>query len=231
MTTTANPLPDITRPDVGTVLVSPWLVDTPERQQAAVEATIAAWESAPWPHGFLSLSCFVSSDGETVLNYAQWTSDEAHHEFVRTQRPTLVRGIDDAVPGIERPGVVRYRLYRSHVSDGPPRTADCIVIISIQANGPERARQWIDTVLDALKAETDPHAGLISAHFHISIDGTRILNYAEWTDEQAHREALERSGPGTIGSAPAWRQVQTMPGVTHIGFKRYRLQRSLSPSR
>jgi hypothetical protein len=37
-------LPDITRPDVGTVLVSEWTVGTPERQRALVEAFAAAWE-------------------------------------------------------------------------------------------------------------------------------------------------------------------------------------------
>lgn len=31
-----------------------------------------------------------------------------------------------------------------------------------------------------------PMPGSIAAHFHISTDGTRLFNYAEWTDAQAH---------------------------------------------
>jgi hypothetical protein len=51
-----------------------------------------------------------------------------------------------------------------------------------------------DAVLDALGSEGEPHPGLISAHFHISANGTQILNYAEWDDEDAHRDALQ-NGP------------------------------------
>jgi hypothetical protein len=48
------------------------------------------------------------------------------------------------------------------------------------------------------------------------------LNYAEWTTEKEHREALEKPGQG-----PKWSQVQSFPGVLSAGFKRYQLVRSL----
>jgi hypothetical protein len=67
----SSKLPDITRSDVGTVLVSEWKVGSPERQQDLIEAFIAAWEGAPWPQGLLSANLFLSTDGETLLNYAQ----------------------------------------------------------------------------------------------------------------------------------------------------------------
>ncbi len=198
--------PDLTRSDVGTILVSPWLVGTPERQRAAVDSTIAEWSDLRWPDAFLSLNCFLNAAGDTVLNYAQWTSDEAHREFMRTQRPALVREIDAAVADIERPGVVRYRLYRSKIA-ADPAPSGSVVVVTADFDGPERARPWADTALRAL--EEDP----VSAHFHVSLDGTRVLVYAEGADDSA------------------WQRVQDIPGPDRFDSQRYRLYRSLSRPR
>lgn len=211
---TVGPLPrlDITCPDAGIFLVSQWSVGAPERQRAEAEAAIAPWESEPWPQALVSFNCFVSTDGASLLTYAQWTSDEAYREFQRTYR---------IVP-IERPAPVMYRLYRSYVSDGSPRVPGCIVVVTIEADGPERAQQWVDFMFDDVGAKAGPPPGLISANFHINIDGTRVLNYAEWTDEEAHR-AVESPPPAVVA-----RITEGVPGVKPIGFKRYRPYRSLT---
>ncbi|MEU6266385.1 hypothetical protein [Saccharopolyspora shandongensis] len=182
MTTGHTEMPDITRSDVGTILVSPWLVGTPQRQRDAVDSTIAEWRVAPWPPAFLSLNCFVSDDGTKVLNYAQWTDDDAHREFVRTYRPTLVRGIDEAVPGIERPGLVRYRLHSSVVA-AEYRRGDLVAVFTYDTEDIEQARQLADAARGRITPELPP--GLVAAHFHISVDGTRVLIYEEWADEAA----------------------------------------------
>jgi Antibiotic biosynthesis monooxygenase len=226
-------LPDIARPDAGTVLVSEWKVGTQERQHALVEAFITAFatfgKDAPWPRGLLSVNLFLSNDGETVLNYAQWTNDDAYHEFAQTNRPLQDEQIDRAFPGVERTGPVNYRLYRSGVRRDAP-VPGCVVIVSVEFDGPDeqRQRRWVDTVFEALDAETEPHPGGISGHFHISVDGARVLNYAEWTSEEAHRDAIERSGQGSIGSGSKWREVQSFPGIKSSEYKRYRLATSLT---
>lgn len=225
-------LPNIARPDAGAILVSEWTVDTPERQAATIEAFVAAWERAPWPRGLLSVNLFASTDGTTVLLYAQWTGDDAYQEFVRNHRQSRADQIDRAVPGIKRSGPVNYRLYRSGVREGAPPPG-CIVIVSVEFDGPDRQRQrqWVDTVFEALEAEAELHPGGISGHFHVSTDGTRVLNYAEWINEEAHRDALARSGQGAVGSGLKWRQVQNFPGMISNGYKRYKLGRSLARPR
>ncbi|WP_170301520.1 antibiotic biosynthesis monooxygenase [Saccharopolyspora hirsuta] len=187
-------LPDITRTDVGTILVSPWLVGTPERQRAAVDATIEEWKVAPRPDAFLSLNCFVSLDGEAVLNYAQWTDDEAHREFVRTYRPTLVRGIDEAVPGIERPGLVRYRLRASTAATDRPE-GEIIAVFARDTDGFEHAERLVTEARARLGTPPDLLPGLRAAHFHISTDGSRVLIYEEWADERSAATSPNH-GPG-----------------------------------
>ena len=105
----------------------------------------------------------------------------------------------------------------------------CIVIVAVEFESADEARQraWIDLVFDALDAEPSPPAGGISGHFHTSLDGTRVLNYAEWVDAASHQAAIARSGQGTIGSGARWREVQTFPGVKGSRVTRYRFVRQL----
>ncbi|SEH03058.1 Antibiotic biosynthesis monooxygenase [Nonomuraea solani] len=200
---------DITRPDAGTVLVT-----ESSAHHLTAEEIVAAMEHGSWPQGLISFSTLVSTDGELVLTYTQWANGEAGHEFVAART------------GIEP---VEYRLYRSSGRENPP-VPGCIVVVGVEFDGPDSQRQqhWIDTVFEAMAGETQPHPGGISGHFHMSTDGTRVLNYAEWTDEQAHRDALSKSGQATVGSSRGWRRVVDFPGVKSGGFRRYHLRHSLS---
>src|SRR5215510_10162901 len=94
-----NRLPEIVRPDIGAVMVSEWTVGTPERPLALVEAFTVAWKDIPWPKGLLSVNLMLCTDGQTILNYAQWKSEDEYHEFVQTHRQSLADRIDIAVPG------------------------------------------------------------------------------------------------------------------------------------
>ncbi|MCZ0974956.1 hypothetical protein O1L55_34325 [Streptomyces albulus] len=86
----APAFPDVRRPDAGTVLISPWLVPSDRFQRAAADAVLTAWEGEPRPAAMLALTTFLSTDGGHVLNYAQWTDDAAHREWVRTRRPAAL---------------------------------------------------------------------------------------------------------------------------------------------
>ncbi|MBT2397814.1 antibiotic biosynthesis monooxygenase [Streptomyces sp. ISL-100] len=223
MTVHINSLPDPARSGVGVVKVSTWDVGTPERQRDAVEAIRKVWGDPEWPdEGLLSYSVYVGEDGKTLLHYTQWVSEEAHLAFVRGGRVSRVAEIDAAVPGIERQ-LRSYELYRSTPSrDGARRVPGCVVIVDVEFDGPDAARQrdWVDTVFEALETDPGLHPGGISGHFHVSTDGTRVLNYAEWESAEAHIEAL--GGSGGVGSAtPQWQKVHSYPGVTGGGVKWY----------
>ena len=175
-------LPDIDRPDVQNRRCAPvargW---SRPSSDAVADATLAAWDVTPWPDALISRTCYLSTDEQRVLTYEQWSDDQ---------------------PDVEDPAAIAYRLYRSGVRDDAP-VPGCIVIVEVQTDGHDTARQWIDAVFDALAAEPTLHPGGISGHFHVSLDGTRVLNYAEWVDEASHVEAV--SGTGSVGRGPAWR--------------------------
>jgi hypothetical protein len=52
-----------------TVIVSEWTVDTADRQQATIEAIVAAWKDAIWQAGLLSTMVLTSSLARTEKLY------------------------------------------------------------------------------------------------------------------------------------------------------------------
>lgn len=127
------------------------------------------------------------------------------------------------MPGIERLWLGRYRRYRSAVREGDTRVPGCIVIVDVEFEGPdpERQRAWVDAVFEALESEPTPHAGGISGHFHVSTDGTRVLNYAGWESAQAHIDAMAAPGDGIGSGSALWERVQTWPGLRSSTVSRY----------
>ncbi|MFF2720697.1 antibiotic biosynthesis monooxygenase [Streptomyces sp. NPDC058011] len=225
MTVQFTDRPDPGRADAGIVKASTWDVGTPERQRQVVDAIRKAWESRAWPHaGLLSYSVLVGEDGATLLHHSQWTGELAYQDFVRESRDARNDDIDAAVPGIERRDLHTYELYRSGLrTQGDSREPGCVVIVDVEFAGPDPARQrdWVDTVFEALGADPHTPAGGIAAHFHVSTDGTRVLNYAEWESAEHHIAALAAPGDGVGSPSPLWERVLKYPGVTGGGVNRY----------
>ncbi|MFH0243625.1 antibiotic biosynthesis monooxygenase [Streptomyces sp. HK10] len=228
--------PDPARPDAGAVLISAWDVGTPERQRAAADAIAATWDKRGWPTpDILSYSVYAGTDGRTLLHYSQWTDEKAYEEYVRTHRQERNDEIDDAVPGIERLRLARTRRYRSLPEgrgepgrDGRRPEPGCVVVVEVEFEGPDEARQraWVDTVAAAIEDDSTDGSlppGGIAAHFHLSTDGTRVVNYAEWESEQAHIDALEAPGEGVGTPSPPWERVRDFPGLVSSDVARYRL--------
>ncbi|MGA4842714.1 antibiotic biosynthesis monooxygenase [Streptomyces sp. G45] len=232
MTQRALTPPDPTRTDVGLAFFSTWHVGTPERQRATVEAISRAWESRDWPHaGLLSYSVYEGEDGATLMHHSQWRDEQAYEDFFAHGRDQRNADIDAAVPGIERLGLHKTRRYRS-VTPGSG-TAGAFVLVEVDFDGPDadRQRAWVDTVLAALASDPAPAPGLLGAHFHLSTDGRRVLNYAEWRSARDHDEALAAPGAGVGSPTPQWRGVREFPGVARDDrVKRYRFAYGVTPA-
>lgn len=80
------------------------------------------------------------------------------------------------MPGIERVGVVTARRHRSTPDHGDPAQARCVVLVTRVFGGPDlpRAQDLVETLF-ASSTGAVPADGLISAHFYITPDGTRVF--------------------------------------------------------
>lgn len=215
--------PDPERGDAGLVLSSEWVS---RDKEAVARVIVDAWRDEPWPDGLLQYSICLDADGDLIRHYSQWTGREAYDAFVATGRDSRIRKIDLEVPGIVRRDFDEYRLYRGARTAG--RTPGAIVVVRVDTDGPDVARTWIDAVFDALAGDGDLPAGGLGAYFHISADGTRVLNYAEWESAEAHRRAVAATGRG-IAQGPLWDRVQSMPGVRPQSVTRFHLHATLTP--
>ncbi|MFI2433758.1 hypothetical protein [Streptomyces sp. NPDC018693] len=217
MTRRTHTHPDPTDPRVAAPFFSSWRLGAPERQRAAVEAIGETWERRPWPAaGLLGYHVYAGHDGSTLLHYSQWTAAAAFEAYVKAHRQERVDEIDTAVPGIERVELNGYRRYRSRErAVGDVRVPGLIITVRIdfEPAAAERRGDWVDTVLAALGTE----AGLISAHFHLSTDGSHVLNYAEWESDRAYDEAI--AVPES--QSPQWERVRTYPGFKGSTGSRY----------
>ncbi|WP_051823317.1 antibiotic biosynthesis monooxygenase [Streptomyces sp. NRRL S-1448] len=213
--------PQVRRAGVGTVLISEWDAGSPEGQRAVLDGAARAWEGTPLPAGFVSRVLFAGTDGRSVLGYAQWTSDAAYEEFVRGGNTGLRERIAGGAPATVGDGgdtgPTRYRLYRSLLPQGEPETPGCIVRVAFRTTGHDAARELVDGLLDLIGG-VQPGEGGIGSHFHISEDGTRVVNYSEWTTAEAHERqiagSLQRGGP-------VMSFLAGLAGVEPLGFRRY----------
>ncbi|AOP45185.1 hypothetical protein SL103_02065 [Streptomyces lydicus] len=218
--------PRVRRPDAGTVLIDEWDAGGREGQRAVLEGAARAWEGTPLPAGFLSRVLFAGTDGRSVLDYAQWTSEAAHREFVRSEdtgRSGRIAAAPDAVGGVGGEGPARYRLYRSMLPEGEPAAPGCVVRVAFRTTGHDAARELVDGLF-GLVGERQQGAGAIASHFHLGEDGTRVVNYSEWTTPEAHQRVVDAQ---LGGGGDVMRFIHGLPGVEPLGFRRYTSPRGL----
>jgi MFS transporter, DHA2 family, multidrug resistance protein len=110
-----------------------------------------------------------------------------------------------------------FTLYRS-VHTGLADPAGCIVIVDFRVKSSKIARQWVDELIDASAGMTAPQ-GMLSAHFHISSDGTRMINYAEWVDSDSHQRSVDRRPQHEHNRVTE--VVDQTPGIVFQGFDRF----------
>ena len=57
---------------------------------------------------------------------------------------------------------------------------DVITVIIIFAVEPERQQELVDTIIEFLETGVKQQPGFVSSSIHKSIDGVRVMNYAQW---------------------------------------------------
>ncbi|MEU3692469.1 hypothetical protein [Streptomyces narbonensis] len=207
--------PDITRSDSRAVYMSYWFVEGADQGRAVLDEIMDAWDGTPRPDGILSFACYLSTGNDVVLTYAQCTDDSVYRPFTRGLNLPAGPASTDAI---------EYRLHRDVLIDPTGQAPGAMVAASFDVDGSERQRSIVDAIVSNVEsASADEQEGLIAAHFHLSVDGSRVLNFAEWTDDEAHIEFL-----GGELSRRSLEIANEMPGVRPLGFRRYHLYRSLA---
>jgi hypothetical protein len=179
--------PAIERPDATIALVEEVSTGDAERQQSAAAEVVKHWESAKWPAGLVAQSLFTSTDGETLLTFAQWSTAEALEKSLK--QPQNSARPDWKALGIE-PGtpqaVELYRRVQPTVLPDPMPVIQCYPVAFFAMDNAEAARQWVDGLLGKEEEDFDKdrdYPGALAANFHVAADGSGIFLISEWASE------------------------------------------------
>jgi quinol monooxygenase YgiN len=69
--------------------------------------------------------------------------------------------------------------------------SDHATLVNVFTVEPERARQLADLLTAATEDVMQHVDGFISANIHLSTDGTRVVNYAQWRSADAFQAMLQ----------------------------------------
>lgn len=69
---------------------------------------------------------------------------------------------------------------------------DQVTLVNVFTVAPPRQDDLVAALDKASAGVFVTVPGFISANLHASLDGTRVINYAQWSSEQAYHDALQR---------------------------------------
>jgi quinol monooxygenase YgiN len=168
----------------------------PEQQQELIQAIQEFLETVKTQPGFVSANLHQSTDGLKVANYAQWSDIDSFTAFKNNQQ---VQAKAAKLFEFDTPDSHVYEIVTSESKVGIPeiKEGEYITPGSNQPRMIELAKEHIKPAME--------QPGLISATFHRSLDGTRVINYGQWESEEAI--ALLVQQPGFSKDQPYWEGI------------------------
>lgn len=200
MPTAASPFPDPGRADLTSIVLTRWETRSPAQQARLADQILNRYRTRTTPDELAGTYCFVSTRGDAVLSYQQWTGQSMGGPSRIGTTPTHPSGSQSTTT---------YIPYREAV-DLPGRRPGGAVIVSFTFATPSAAAEWCDLLVDAVASQEEPTPGCISRHLAFSVDGRAVLNYSQWLDLEDHRRSLE--APSTTAQ---WRKVDRFDGIEH----------------
>lgn len=195
------------------------------RHQAALAETVTSfWNKVDRPDGLLSVTCYTSTDGRSVLIYAQWTSDSALRAWLDSGPDADSSVLAGVLPDVQITGPTRYQLAQvvrgSAVTD-PDVVPACFPVAFFEMPNSHEARKWIGNLLEA-EGETGGQArsypGGIAANIHLSTEGTSVMIFSEWVSEkhfadhlsEVIKPVLDEVGDGDTDASPTYRHHRSL---------------------
>ncbi|MDJ0536597.1 MAG: antibiotic biosynthesis monooxygenase family protein [Xenococcaceae cyanobacterium MO_207.B15] len=153
--------------------------------------------------GFVSANLHKSIDGEKVANYAQWESMEDFNAF-RNNGEIQKKAAKLFTFG--QPDAHIYEIVTSESKVGTPqiKQGEYWVHFAEFSMKPENQPQMVELAKEHIKPAMNV-AGLISATFHRSLDGSRVINYGQWENKEAIEELRQKPGFGS--ESPYWEGI------------------------
>lgn len=165
------------------------------QQTVVLETVKQLFEIAKQQPGFVSANLHRSLDEVKVANYAQWENEAALQAF--RQLPETLALVESLQDLAEEMDSHLYEIVASESKVGTPEIKIGPYFVHFAefrmpaANQPRMVELAKQHVGPAMSLE-----GLLSASFHRSLDGERVINYGQWENAEAISNLTQRPGFG-----------------------------------
>ncbi len=174
----------------------------PEKQQQLIDTIAEFVNTVKYLPGFVSANIHKSLDGVKVANYAQWKTKQDFENFLNNSE-AQEKGAK--LREFNPPDSHVYEVVISDSKEGIPQIEKKYIYHFAEFRmQPENQPRMVELAQENVgKAMKLP--GLVSANFHRSLDGTRVINYGQWSD----KEAIEKlkTQPGFSSETAYWEGV------------------------
>ncbi|MEO1690753.1 MAG: antibiotic biosynthesis monooxygenase family protein [Cyanobacteria bacterium J06629_2] len=175
----------------------------PEQQQDLIGVIKEFLETVKTQPGFVAANLHRSIDGVKVVNYAQWADLEAFQAFRGNSK---IQAKAAKLFEFDTPDSHIYEIVASESKVGTPQiTAGEYITHFAEFSMTESDQlRMIELAKEHLKPAME-QSGLVSATFHRSLDGTRVINYGQWENQEAIAELTKK--PGFSSDKPYWEGI------------------------
>jgi quinol monooxygenase YgiN len=66
-----------------------------------------------------------------------------------------------------------------------------VTMVNVFTVEPEQSAALVELLADGIRRVTSRQPGFVSATIHVSLDGTRVLNYAQWRDRASYERLFQ----------------------------------------
>ncbi|MEL7417758.1 MAG: antibiotic biosynthesis monooxygenase family protein [Cyanobacteria bacterium J06555_3] len=175
----------------------------PEQQQDLIGVIKEFLETVKTQPGFVAANLHRSIDGVKVVNYAQWADLEAFQAF---RGNSEVQAKAAKLFEFDTPDSHIYEIVASESKVGTPQitAGEYITHFAEFSMSESDQPRMIELAKEHLKPAME-QSGLVSATFHRSLDGTRVINYGQWENQEAIAELTKK--PGFSSDKPYWEGI------------------------
>ncbi|MEL6500938.1 MAG: antibiotic biosynthesis monooxygenase family protein [Cyanobacteria bacterium J06623_1] len=175
----------------------------PEQQQDLIGVIKEFLETVKTQLGFVAANLHRSIDGVKVVNYAQWANMQAFQAF---RGNSEVQAKAAKLFEFDTPDSHIYEIVASESKVGTPQitAGEYITHFAEFSMSESDQPRMIELAKEHLKPAME-QSGLVSATFHRSLDGTRVINYGQWENQEAIAELTKK--PGFSSDKPYWEGI------------------------
>ncbi|MBE9036190.1 antibiotic biosynthesis monooxygenase [aff. Roholtiella sp. LEGE 12411] len=161
-------------------------VTQPDQQWLLVDSLVAYTQNIlKQQPGYIASAIHRSFDGLRVINYVQWQRQEDYEAYISNTDVSLATQIT----GFFAPDSHLYEIFISEPANSQLQIiagqGQLINFGIFKLKDPAYQSRFLEFTAEAIR-QISGQSGLVTTHFHRSLDGARAVNYGLWSSQEEY---------------------------------------------